>query len=593
MSDAVDHTLYNCTSCHITHNAPGSGLTNVGGNALLCQSCHTSTGAASAKPLINADNGVSSHAWDVLAVNAAKETNLPSNAQMAVRIVENKIICSTCHNQHNTSQGNPHLRISNTGDALCKECHIARDVGLYSDDNVNHKGSHPVGLTYNGSDPRFQTNPINSNILLPDGKIECSSCHGVHDVTGTLDLATNGNLLRAPNNDNLCTSCHLYEGHNGFSCNTCHQTHNTDKTNIYMIRNSIVTPNSGTKSVLFASQTGTNSFADGDVTYDGICEVCHTMTAHYSNDGSAADQHHTSQGGQDGSNCTTCHPHGDSFAPTGGGCTECHTVAFPNWGVTDSHFAHTSKYSYNCNTCHLNYGSGCSLEPTHPDSTLNPDNTMNTPVAAEVNLDPNGLATRNGLDLDPAAWAPPSPAVYNIGAKTCDNIYCHSTGQTAKRGSDATDNWGGSTSESATYTTTPAWTSAVGTINTCYSCHNAVGNMTAPFTITDPWANTDPPSTGKHTSAAHTGNSQEFNGVIWEPDTQCFWCHNTNNGDVLPTMNQGTYGTSLHVDGTTYFSPLSVVDGGTMLNGTLTSGGSFSYSKLGSDTHCGAGKQCW
>jgi predicted CXXCH cytochrome family protein len=64
-----NHDFTNCTSCHITHNAPGNNLTNVAGNALLCQSCHNSTGTASGKPLVNGNKAIpgtsgNSHAWD-------------------------------------------------------------------------------------------------------------------------------------------------------------------------------------------------------------------------------------------------------------------------------------------------------------------------------------------------------------------------------------------------------------------------------------------------------------------------------------------------------------------------------------------------
>jgi cytochrome c5 len=56
--------------------------------------------------------------------------------------------------------------------------------------------------------------------------------------------------------------------------------------------------------VVFSSYTGPNSFADGDSTYDGICEVCHTHTMHHRFDGSAPMQSHN-----DGTDCTICHSH--------------------------------------------------------------------------------------------------------------------------------------------------------------------------------------------------------------------------------------------------------------------------------------------
>jgi hypothetical protein len=90
----------------------------------------------------------------------------------------------------------------------------------------------------------------------------------------------------------------------------------------------------GTKSVKFFNNTGTNSFADGDTTYDGICEVCHTQTDHFRNDGTGPDQDHTSQGPSiPGSNCTTCHSHVEGFKGVGGDCVECHDTSGPGINV--------------------------------------------------------------------------------------------------------------------------------------------------------------------------------------------------------------------------------------------------------------------
>ena len=96
-----------------------------------------------------------------------------------------------------------------------------------------------------------------------------------------------------------------------------------------LIWGGIFTPNSGPKAVRFFRATGTNSFADGNTTYDGVCEVCHTQTTHHRNDGSAPAQSH-----YDGSQCTGCHSHASGFGgydhatanavrPTAT-CVECH-----------------------------------------------------------------------------------------------------------------------------------------------------------------------------------------------------------------------------------------------------------------------------
>lgn len=353
-----------------------------------------------------------------------------------------------------------------------------------------------------------------------------------------------------------------------------------------MIRNTITTPSSGDRTVVFTALTGTNSFADGDATYDGICEVCHTSTTHYMNDGTATDQDHSSVGGADGLNCTGCHPHNSNFSPSGGGCTDCHQTTFPGWGTTDNHATHAVRYNYSCSTCHLNYGSGGSLEGTHPSGG-----------SANINFDPSGMATRNGQD----AITP----VYN-GDGTCDNMYCHSDGRSAYRGQEdgyasnpydpdtnptGLTTWSGTIGpQTAVYATTPAW-SSTGSITTCIPCHSGTGNMTDPYTITTPGvADPLPPATGSHRRGAHTSNSQENSGNGWDA-VNCFWCHSTNAGDDGSPINQGTYGTSLHVDGETHFHPASYVDGGTLLDNP--SGGPFSYSLTGSAAHCGDGKTCW
>jgi hypothetical protein len=88
--------------------------------------------------------------------------------------------------------------------------------------------------------------------------------------------------------------------------------------NIYLVRPVIQTPNSGPRTVVFLREEGPNSFADGDNTYDGICEVCHTQTVFHRNDAGGDHSHHA------GENCTQCHPHEADFAPMGGDCLECH-----------------------------------------------------------------------------------------------------------------------------------------------------------------------------------------------------------------------------------------------------------------------------
>ncbi|MFZ4399129.1 MAG: cytochrome c3 family protein [Bacteroidales bacterium] len=325
-----------CNQCHINHSAPGGQLTSILGNANLCISCHNPTGSASLKPFANSDKAIpgiigTSHSWDKAAINSIYQTHLPSDSLMLTRINSGQIICSTCHNQHSQTF-TPYLRNNNTADLLCKDCHSARNVGRYLDNTSMNRSSHPVGITYNASDPRFL--PIPSYpVVLANSKVECSSCHKVHYA------ATNdGNILRMTNSENLCQSCHAPKTttttmeHKGMTCISCHDVHQNSSSNIYLIRSSIVTPNSGIKPIVFTANTVPNDFVVGSGNFNGVCEVCHTLTDHYTNtSGGTSDARHfpASQ------NCLTCHPHNKGFAAQTD-CFSCHNSVADKPGVGPS-----------------------------------------------------------------------------------------------------------------------------------------------------------------------------------------------------------------------------------------------------------------
>lgn len=554
-----------CNQCHINHYSLGNQLTSINGNSNLCISCHNPAGTASSKPFSNSAKAIpgvsgNSHKWDMPSVNAKFGTNKTTNSEMLKRLPGDSIICSTCHNQHSQTYS-PFLRASNAGDSLCKNCHTIRNVGNYTSNPLINKGSHPVGITYPVADSRFNVAPIDTNIKIVSTKIECSSCHKMH-----FSNYSNGYILRTNNNDALCTSCHTYDQHNGMGCTKCHQPHNTNQTNIYMIRDTIATPNSGPKRSIFNAETGSNSFADGDGTYNGVCEVCHTTTSHHRNNSSSDHTHNA------GTNCTTCHTHKNKFSAPD--CNACHNSTFPEWS-TDAHATHVTRYNYACSTCHFQRGSGTTY---HQDGTK------------DINFDPNGLAKRNGADAN--------TPTFNSVAKTCSNVYCHSNGRTAYRGKDATYTWSGTIgSQVATYATTPSWTT--GKITTCKNvCHGGPANPPpSPYTVTSASpttqlvnSSTDLPATQNHGHTMLSNNqcsTTTWPGSNW---SQCFWCHNTGNNACNVGNFQGTYGTAFHVDGQTYFDPRKVMNGGTFANWN-------ERSTEGSLAHCGQGpgsnKKCW
>lgn len=92
-----------CTSnCHATHQALGGGLNPETGNFNLCNSCHSS-GALPIAATDAADTVLergTSHAFDVSASAGKFGTVLPTDTERLLRVQEGNVVCSTCHNQH-------------------------------------------------------------------------------------------------------------------------------------------------------------------------------------------------------------------------------------------------------------------------------------------------------------------------------------------------------------------------------------------------------------------------------------------------------------------------------------------------------------
>jgi predicted CXXCH cytochrome family protein len=323
----------NCSQCHLNHNSYGTALAIINGNANLCMSCHNPAGTASSKPFNNSMKSIpgvsgTSHSWDITAVNYKYGANMPTNSSMLSRMDNYIILCSTCHNQH-SSAAPDYMRTSNAGDAMCKNCHTVRNVGRYADNTAVNIGSHPVGITYNSGDPRFVASPI-SPVELITSKVECSSCHKVHHSPNS-----NGYALRMEYSDALCIKCHVSMAprrnlvHEGLSCISCHITHKAGLTNIMLIRDTINTPNSGAKPVIFIANNNASGFAGGSSPFKGVCEACHTQTDHYTNtSGGTTDARHVPAT----QSCVTCHPHEDAFyAQTN--CLDCHKAITDKPGI--------------------------------------------------------------------------------------------------------------------------------------------------------------------------------------------------------------------------------------------------------------------
>lgn len=220
----------------------------------------------------------------------------------------------------------------------------------------------------------------------------CSGCHSLHSAPG--QSISNEAVVEV-----LCLTCHGPAGtattvevhsnkdgssYSAFSmtCIDCHNPHDNilnhlGGTNLGQVGRQysgdsyarIATPNSGDKYVVFESR-GTDaggpslhSFADGDSTYDGVCEVCHTQVSNHRNNSSGDHSHYA------GTNCTACHTHDNKFLGAGGGCTACHgssqngrRAVVGEFSLSSHHVAAGAVSDDDCAVCHYeaqaNHGDG-------------------------------------------------------------------------------------------------------------------------------------------------------------------------------------------------------------------------------------------
>jgi predicted CXXCH cytochrome family protein len=200
-----------CEQCHVTHNTLGDILVNATDELVstLCLSCHTPGGwTGMSKYLSSSQKAVpgtsgTSHTWDVSAINPTYGADLPQQAVLFDHLAaDSSITCATCHDPHNNNVP-PFLRLDNSADALCLDCHRSRNMTV---DSVRvYTGgmrSHPVGETLPATgtyhNPPLDTdgNPqpsdgnTTNDFVLNGGTVRCTSCHGVHYTdsnSGTVD----------------------------------------------------------------------------------------------------------------------------------------------------------------------------------------------------------------------------------------------------------------------------------------------------------------------------------------------------------------------------------------------------------------------
>ncbi len=369
-----------CGRCHGIPDLPGGHLGIGAGQVNLCISCHNGAGQAMDLPLHGLDladpygtnpdalDGFGrSHAWGVSPVNASADSVGPVADGIMDHFIDGAIIkCATCHDQHSSDADSPYLRMVNDHDQMCKECHAARDEGL------GELGTHPVGFDYPGGSGEFPVDGSVTPLEIKGGNVECQTCHATHhaDSGGANDGEGDGMLLRDANDESLCLTCHTeHVGHTPGgpwqpTCGDCHVTHDPDNENLSLVGAQV----NGTSMTFQDNDLGANGLHDfihsnhDPVSYDGMCEVCHTDTTYHRN---TADGNHTHFVDM---LCTDCHPHGGGFMPAGGACDACHGqppdgAEFPN--TAGAHATHMTAANgpniAECSACHAPLENGLHL----------------------------------------------------------------------------------------------------------------------------------------------------------------------------------------------------------------------------------------
>ncbi|HBH61185.1 MAG TPA: hypothetical protein DDX85_05485 [Nitrospiraceae bacterium] len=433
-------------------------------------------------------------------------------------------LCWSCHNDIDAPYVRTHssLQIDNgygNWTIECRTCHnphYQKQADTYGSQSYLYSGTstNVAATTLTKSGAGWTTDEYQGQVLIPNIAQNKYKYKIISNTSDTLNIESPMDLSKAAAGNTFA----IFYGK--------------------LVNSTITTPNSGSKSVKLFRETGTKSFADGDGTYDGICEVCHTQTLYHRNNSSGDHDHNVSAGFK----CTSCHQHKDGFKP---GCEGCH--GYPPVGVSTlvsisggtgsvtagAHNRHVNIEGIGCIVCHYNSaGAG----PKHNNALTV---TMGFSLFNGEYLGGayNGQSTvhYDSSELNTTVTDPGS------GAKTCSNIYCHSNVQnstgTGVATSYASPQWdGGALMCTSCHGYPPNTGTHLKHINSthhaepwlpisCDSCHLNHIHVNGNLEVDDNW-------TLSYNSDGPPGNGYGFcagachEGAIWKgPAIYCIDCH--------------------------------------------------------------------
>jgi len=584
---------FSCDNCH------GAGISLYStGNANLCTHCHRTGGdtiatndgrfgpttyldendlsnALGTHDAINGGTGPTeqtSHTWAALQDEVPAAGASASSAYFSRYGASNgKVTCTKCHNPHATFVGTPGvngapgtntaLRVDNSDDALCLDCHTGWDVAP-----IDALETHPIGIGLGGASVKASIS--DPKVQMVNGFISCSTCHNVHwsDSNGSTTDGRGGNhgtgdgkMLvtdgRGVNADTLCQACHSYQGHgtSQVGCLDCHSGHafNSGSPNYFILRSDITGVMNKNGGVLNQADVSGLDYTSPTSPWKnpsgtGYCEGCHDLPATHNGftTGSKAD-------------CQGCHSHGTTSGAFGGACNSCHGFApsttarvgtAPETGpaiITDG----VTVYSaYNeANTPHINHSDP--LTNNSPNHNMACDQCHANFPTGHTTDGTGSIDFAFGLDAGTGGITP------SFAGGNCSTVYCHSNGRIdvpqANRnfqvvswanGRDTitgcTACHGNTAASMTTAGNSPAHVAHLGRYsNNCSICHDqtAVNNTTlvrtgALNTITATHADCDEDVSFDPTFNLGAGNIGTTNDYMSDFNCSAVYCHSNGKG---------------------------------------------------------------
>lgn len=415
-SAAFQGTLF-CARCHNVHGTSGAQSTNSpylrypNDSDQLCLNCHRSRDTQDHTQGTHPVNVVYSSAKIASGDLLRSPVSNPTNPTGVVKLINGKIVCSTCHRMHNTdsktSTFDPYSTTQTFGNLSSSKGYLLR-VDPISKDGVN-------GL----------------NI--------CINCHA-----NRKNHNLNNRLSKAPVQ---CVDCH--SGHVEYDPAT------PGAPNVNLVRRYLVYTTAGrlSKKIIYRSTTNANRFYDASGT--GVCQSCHRPPADHYTGGT-----YTAVFTPDGvhSTCTDCHSHKNtvgsfSYGADPGSCTNtCHGLPPKTSSGLNGPAAGYTRFD-EATSPHVSHAAGGGANVNDFDCTEchNTGYSMDNVVVGEIFKSPAGkIAAKNGAN-----------PTYISASATCQNVYCHSNGNNVWKTGMNNIQWGSN-----------KYGTIVGQPTECITCHD-------------------------------------------------------------------------------------------------------------------------